>query len=157
MERMSLRIGALARRAGVGVDTIRYYERRGLLRPAGRTPSRYRLYGPEAVARLRFIRRGRALGFSLDQIGELLALQVRHDAPCDEARRQAELRLADVEVRIRGLERVRTSLRELVDACAKRAETEECPILSALTGEEGDLPVPSTGADRGRHLTGGVE
>lgn len=152
-----MHIGALARRAGVGVDTIRYYERRGLLRPVARTPSRYRLYGPDAVARLRFIRRGRALGFSLDQIGELLALQVRHDAPCDEARRQAELRLADVDLRIRRLERIRSSLRKLVDACARRAETEECPILSALAGEESGLPAPSTAADRGRRLTGEVE
>lgn len=142
MDVPGLRIGALARRAGVAVDTIRYYERRGLLRPAGRTPSRYRLYGSDAVGRLRFIRRARGLGFSLEQIGELLALQVGGDAPCDGARRQAQMRLAEVELRIRHLEEMRRSLQTLVAACTSRAETEECPILSALASENCDLTAP---------------
>lgn len=138
MSTQRLRIGTLARRVGVGIDTVRYYEKRGLLRPTGRSASSYRLYDEGSVVRLRFIRRARELGFSLDRIGELLELWSRRGVACDEARHEAELHLSEVERRISSLERVRDSLQELVAACTSHREDDGCPLLAALACEEHD-------------------
>lgn len=126
-------IGALAKRAGVRVDTVRYYERNGLLSPKVRLASGYRRYGDVELTRLRFIRRAQALGFSLKEVQELLALSSRRDV--GRVKRAAQQKLADVESRIAELERVRGGLATLIAACPGRGRAADCPILSALGGE----------------------
>ncbi len=130
-------IGAVARRAGVGIDTIRYYERERLLPPAPRRASGYRDYGPDVVERLRFIRRAKDLGFTLEEIRELLALSTDRERGVKTVKQRAETRLGEVEQRIRELQRVKRGLKQLIDACPGHGEIEHCPILRALGGEEG--------------------
>jgi Hg(II)-responsive transcriptional regulator len=129
----SIGIGALAKRAGVRVDTVRYYERAGLLAPRARLASGYRRYGDVELARLRFIRRAQALGFSLKEVQELLALSSRRDVA--RVKRAAQQKLAEVESRIAELERVRTGLSTLIAACPGHGRAADCPILNALGGE----------------------
>jgi Hg(II)-responsive transcriptional regulator len=128
-------IGEVARRVGIGVETVRFYEREGLVAPPPRSPSGYRLYPDEAIERLRFVRRAKQLGFTLDEIGALLDLRVRPDAPCDEVRRLAAERLADVEARIADLQRIGAVLGRLVVACDAERDPLTCPILEALTAD----------------------
>jgi len=128
----SMSIGQVAAAAAVNIQTVRYYERRGLLSPARRTPSGYRQYNEDAVARLRFIRHAQELGFSLKEIDELLALRVRRGSACDAVERKTRQKIDLVEQRIRDLERIKRTLQKLADACAARELTQECPILEAL-------------------------
>jgi len=130
----SLSIGQLARRAGVAIDTVRYYERNQLLAPAGRLDSGYRRYGDTEVKRLRFIRRAKALGFTLADIRELLSLSEQRSVP--KIKRAAEAKLADVERRIEELEHIRDALQTLVAACPGHGRADACPILNALNREE---------------------
>ena len=129
-------IGAVARKAGAGIDTIRYYERAGLLPAPRRRASGYRDYGVDTVARLRFIRRAKDLGFTLEEIRELLALSTDRERGVKSAKQRAEARLAQVEQRIRELQRVRRGLKQLIAACPGHGPLEQCPILRALGGEE---------------------
>lgn len=126
-------IGQLARRAGVPVDTVRHYEKIGLLKPSTRLASGYRRYGAAEQKRLRFIRRAKALGFTLEEIDGLLALSAGRNV--EQVRRRAQERLADVERRIEELGRMRDSLRALVQACPGHGRAENCPILNALAGD----------------------
>lgn len=129
---MTLKIGEVAARAGVNVQTIRYYERRGLLPPVRRSRSGYRHYDGEAVRRLCFIKRAQELGFSLAEIRELLALRVRHADACESVQRKAQAKLELVVGKIRELERMRRTLEGLVASCQARRRTDECPILEGL-------------------------
>jgi DNA-binding transcriptional MerR regulator len=124
-------IGKLADESGVPIDTIRHYERIGLLRPATRLASGYRRYGEAERKRLRFILRAKALGFTLAEIDGLLALSAGRNVA--QVRRSAAARLADIERRIEELARVRDSLRRLIDACPGHGRAEDCPILNALS------------------------
>lgn len=126
----SIGIGNLARRAGVGIDTVRYYEREGLLAPSRRLPSGYRRYSEAELTRLRFIRRSQALGFSLKEIRELLALSAHSDVA--RVKRRAQAKLDDVEKRIAELQRIRSGLATLIDACPGHGRARDCPILQAL-------------------------
>jgi len=126
-------IGQLARQAGVPIDTVRHYERIGLLHPTARMASGYRRYGEAEQKRLRFIRRGKALGFTLEEIEGLLSLSASRNV--GQVRRAAGQRLADVERRIGELARVRDSLRQLIAACPGHGRAEDCPILNALSQE----------------------
>jgi len=130
----TLSIGGLAKQAGVAVDTVRYYERAGLLVPAGRLASGYRRYSALELARLRFIRRAQALGFSLKEIQELLAISSQRDV--SRVKRRAEAKLADVDARIAELQRVRSGLAGLIARCPGHGKAAECPILQALGGEK---------------------
>ena len=130
-----LTIGQVARSAGVGVETVRFYERQGLLEEPARRDSGYRQYGEDVVARLRFIKRAKELGFSLKEIKELLALRVDPDTTCAEVKRQAEAKIADVEQKIAALQRIRKALVKLTAVCQGRGPTSECPILDALDNE----------------------
>jgi len=130
----SIGIGALAKRAGVGIDTVRYYERAGLLTPQTRLSSGYRRYGELELARLRFIRRAQALGFTLKEVRELLSLSARRDVA--RVKRSAQAKLVDVERRIAELEQIRTGLSELIAACPGHGRATDCPILKALGGED---------------------
>ena len=124
-----VKIGELARNAGLSADTIRYYERQGLIRPA-RTPNGMRVYGEEAVHRLAFVRMAAGLGFSLAEIRDLLRLRVSSRTPCETVRARAMAKLAAVQARITDLERVRRALERVAANCA--AATTTCPFLEAL-------------------------
>lgn len=130
-------IGRLAADAGVGIDTVRYYEREGLLPAPARSESGYRCYDAASATRLRFIRRARDLGFSLDDVRDLLALSGDGLHGTQGVRHRAEARLADVERRIAELHRVRRGLKKLVDACPGHGPLDTCPILAALGSKEG--------------------
>ena len=130
----SMGIGALAKRAGVGIDTVRYYERNGLLAPQSRLSSGYRRYTDLELARLRFIRRAQALGFTLKEVRELLSLSAQRDVA--RVKRSAQAKLTDVDRRIAELERVRAALSKLIAACPGHGRAADCPILKALGGEE---------------------
>lgn len=131
----SLKVSQLAERAGVGIDTVRYYERAGLLPEPPRRPSGYREYPLQAIERLRFIRRAKALGFTLEEIAGLLDLSDQR-ADVEAVKRLAQTRLAEVEKKLRELERVREGLRQLTEACPGHGDASTCPILSALNGSE---------------------
>lgn len=117
---------------GVGVETIRFYERKGLLAEPPRTASGYRQYPPEAIERLRFIRRAQGLGFTLDEISDLLALRVDEVAACASVEAQARSKLDRVGEKIAELRHIERALERLVAACQAREPTGECPILGEL-------------------------
>ena len=129
-------IGKVASKAGLAIDTVRYYEREGLLDKPARTASGYRHYSSDAVARLRFIRQAKELGFSLSEIRELLALRVTPGKSCADVRARAEAKIADVEQRIARLGGMKRALAKLAAACSGRGPTSECPILEALERKE---------------------
>jgi MerR family copper efflux transcriptional regulator len=128
----AMHIGRLAAQAEVSVDTVRYYERADLLPAPVRSRSGYRTYPPSAVGRLRFIRRAKDLGFSLEEIRGLLAVSDRRDADVAAVRGIAAQRLADVEARLAELTRLRDALRGLVEACPGHGDPRDCPILNAF-------------------------
>ena len=131
-----MQIGQLARDAGVPIDTVRYYERQGILPPAERQASGYRRYNPADVSRLRFVRRAKALGFSLVEVRELLALSGRPAEDMAGLKAAASEKLADVRHKIAELERIRDGLTALITACPGHGALAQCPILVALSGEE---------------------
>jgi len=131
-----MKIGTLARQADVAIDTVRYYERQGLLPAPARTASGYRSYADGDVARLRFIRRAKALGFTLGEIRELLELTGRRAHDMAGVKSAAIQKLADVDARIAELQRMRGGLERLVAACPGHGPLEHCPILDALSGDE---------------------
>jgi Hg(II)-responsive transcriptional regulator len=139
-----MRTSELAGRAGVNSETLRYYERRGLLHAPPRTTGGYRDYPEAAVDLLRFVKRAQELGFTLDEIEELLHLAVGGPDNCEAARALAEARKADLESRIADLQRMRNSLAELVATCDQPRADRSCPLLPAIA-----VP-PPTRPRRGR-------
>jgi MerR family mercuric resistance operon transcriptional regulator len=141
-----MKIGDVAKLAGVSVAAIRYYERLGLLKEAPRAPSGYRELAPEAVRRIGFVQRAQALGFSLPEIRQLLELRQEPGAPAANVKAQVEAKLEAVEGKIGELSRLRDALRGLRDACscAGTAVASDCPILDAL--DEGPPPPRHHGA-----------
>ena len=127
-----MKIGELAQRTGVPIDTVRYYERHGLLPPPQRQPSGYRSYHSEDVTRLRFVRRAKGLGFTLEEIRELLALSGRREDDMGSLKAAAEQKLAGVEAKLAELARIRDGLRTLIKACPGHGALDACPILHAL-------------------------
>lgn len=127
-----MRIGQIASRASVNIQTIRYYERRGLLPSPNRRSSGYRDYEPDAIEQVRFIKHAQALGFTLHEIAELLALRVRSDRTCARVEARAESAIARVDEKLTQLRRIREALTQLVAACRRQDLTGECPILHAL-------------------------
>lgn len=130
-----MKIGELARRSGVGIDAIRFYERETLLPPPARQASGYRQYDVDTLDRLRFIRRAKVLGFSLTEIRDLLALSQQAGSDMAAMRRAAALKLADVDAKLTELSRIREALAGLVAACPGHGELETCPIINALAGK----------------------
>lgn len=131
-----MQIGLLAKRAGVPIDTVRYYERNGILPPPERQASGYRAYNERDVERLRFLRRAKALGFTLVEIRDLLELSSRRDDDMGSLKATASEKLADVEQKLAELSRIRDGLRVLVDACPGHGALQRCPILAALAQED---------------------
>ncbi len=132
----SLHIGRLAAEARVSADTVRYYERERLLPPPMRSASGYRVYPAAAIDRLKFIRRAKELGFSLDEIRDLLAVSDGRGAGVENVLGIATRRLADVEARLDELTRLRDGLRELVAACPGHGDLGACPILHAFRSDD---------------------
>ena len=129
-------IGALAKRGRVNLETVRYYERQGLLPRPPRLPSGYRVFPEDAVRRIHFIKRAQQLGFSLQEIKELLGLRVNPRTTCADVRRRAEAKIGDIDEKLRALEAMKKAMKKLVGACAGRGPAGECPILESLEANE---------------------
>ncbi len=128
----TLRIGEVAERSNVGIETIRYYERQGLLAEPDRRPSGYRQYDETVVARLQFIRRAKELGFTLAEIKELLGLWFDVNTKCVHVRQRAEQKIADIENKIRSLQKMKRSLKRIIEQCASRDAVDDCPLWLGL-------------------------
>ncbi|CAN7234838.1 MULTISPECIES: Hg(II)-responsive transcriptional regulator [unclassified Variovorax] len=128
----TLSIGAFAERAGVNVETIRFYQRKGLLPEPEKPYGSIRRYGKADVARVRFVKSAQRLGFSLDEVAGLLTLD--DGAHCDEARQLAEQKLADVRAKLADLHRIESVLATLVDDCCASRGRVSCPLIAALQG-----------------------
>ena len=131
-----LTIGRLADEVGINLETVRFYERRGLLPRPPRSASGYRLFPVNAARRLRFIKRAQELGFSLNEIRELLALRTSPHTTTAEIRNRTEAKIADIEGKIKSLDSMRRTLRKLAKSCAGCGPLADCPILESLDGNE---------------------
>ena len=129
---MSIQIGNLAKITQVNIQTIRFYEREGLLPEPERTIGGFRLYHQIDADRIRFIKQAQSLGFSLDEIKELLSLRVEPDSNCMKVKQQAEEKIDQMKIKISELECIVATLENLVDNCVNRQPTEICPILGSL-------------------------
>jgi Cu(I)-responsive transcriptional regulator len=127
-----LTIGRLAKEAGIGIETVRFYERQGLIEPPPRTDSNYRMYPEEEIVRLKFIKRAKNLGFTLNEIKDLMAL--RHDPHATKAdvKQRTLAKIEDVTEKIRDLTRIKEALEHLYGACDGHGPLDQCPILEAL-------------------------
>ncbi len=129
-----LTIGEVARQAGVHVETLRYYERRGIIDKPPRSGANYRLYPSETIHRVRFIKRAQELGFSLTETAELFSLRMNPEASRAEVKTRAEEKLTDIEAKIQTLQRMKKALRTITARCDGTGSTTDCPILNALEG-----------------------
>lgn len=128
-----LKTGDLAKRAGVNVETLRFYERKGLLPEPPRRSSGYREYPEESVTRIRFIKRAQELGFSLDEIHELLALRFQAQSPCAGVKEFTEKKILDVQRKIADLKVIERALKRMTAACPGQGSVSDgCPILENL-------------------------
>jgi len=132
----TLSIGQVARLSGVGVETMRFYEREGLLEEPPRRASGYRQYSEQVVQRLHFIQRAKRLGFSLKEINELLLLRVDAQTSCEEVRQRTEAKLAEVERKLVELQRMRQALLQVHSLCIGPGPTSACPMLEVLDEQE---------------------
>lgn len=132
MDEKFLRTGQVAAAAGVNVETLRYYERRGILREPPRRRSGYREYPAKTVGIVRFVKQAQGLGFTLEEIEELLALRDDDSRTCGEVRATASAKIGEIDLKIRRLRAMKRALTTLVDSCVDDASTRECPILEAL-------------------------
>ncbi|MGH8066637.1 MAG: MerR family transcriptional regulator [Candidatus Entotheonellia bacterium] len=131
-----LTIGEVAGQAEVHIETLRYYERRGLVAKPPRSTSNYRRYPEDAVRRVRFIKRAQELGFSLRDIKELLSLRAAPEAGCQEVRAHAEAKITDIDDKIGVLTAMKHALSTLVMECSGEGPLSDCPILESLETEE---------------------
>ncbi len=131
-----MRIGELAKTTGIGIDAIRFYERHGLLPEPKRRESGYRTYAVDDVHLLQFIARAKQLGFSLQEIRELLELSNARDTDVASVKAATEKKLQDVERRLAEMTRIRDGLRTLIERCPGHGSPEDCPILGALCGDQ---------------------
>jgi MerR family mercuric resistance operon transcriptional regulator len=130
-----LTIGQVARAAGIGVETVRFYERQGLLQAPPRGASGYRQYPQQAVARLQFVKRAKELGFSLKEIKELLDLRLDPATTCADVRSRAAAKISAIEEKIESLRRMQQALKTLTATCNGKGSARECPILDALDAD----------------------
>ncbi len=134
---MELLVGDVAKKAGVNMQTVKYYERRGLLLPVHRKDSGYRVYDEESVQRLKFIKQAQELGFSLREIEELLELRSSSSAnKCSKAVRKAETKLKEVGEKMKRLSKMEKVLHKLIADCHQRKPSDDCPILECCEGEK---------------------
>lgn len=137
-----LNIGQVAKETQVNIDTIRYYEKLGLLPIPNRNSSGYRQYSKNTILRLQFIKHGQELGFSLKEIKELLDLRTSSNTftlqQCEDVQKKANLKLKEIENKIKTLLKMKTVIQDLICACIEREDSEECPILRALEDDDGE-------------------
>jgi MerR family mercuric resistance operon transcriptional regulator len=131
-------IGELAKQANVHVETLRYYERRGLIPRPHRTVSNYRVYSFEDLRRVKFVKQAQGLGFTLKEIKKLLTLRATPRARCADVRAYASQKIEDIDAKIHSLARMRKALHNLLDECSGKGPATECPILESL---ESDRPM----------------
>lgn len=131
----ALTIGKVAKQTGVGIETIRFYERNGLINDPPRRASGYRQYPSDTVERIRFIKQAKELGFTLAEVEELLSLKVSPGKTCADVKRKADQKMSDVEAKIKQLGQIRRALQALTKQCTGRGPTSDCPILDALEKE----------------------
>ena len=131
-----MRIGILAAQSGVGVQALRYYERRGLLTAPKRSRAGFREYEADTARRVRFIRRAQGLGFTLEEVRELLALWTDSSKSCAAVEKRARATLARIEAKMVDLKRMNDALAQYVTACRARPAMQECPLLAGLGGTE---------------------
>lgn len=129
-------IGQLAKAAQVNPQTLRFYERKGILKPTSRLESKYRIYDHESLKRIRFIKQAQGMGFSLDEIQDLLNLRVRSVHRCDQVRVKAEVKLKNVRAKIVQLKKLERTLAVLISDCKNRVVSECCPILEKMEADE---------------------
>ncbi len=132
-------IGELAKQANVHVETLRYYERLGLIPKPHRTVSNYRVYSSENLRRVKFIKQGQELGFSLNEIKKLLALRATPRARCADVRTYAAHKIEDIDGKIRSLARMRKTLKKLIAECSGDGPATQCPILESLDSEPSNV------------------
>jgi MerR family mercuric resistance operon transcriptional regulator len=131
-EMETLTIGQLAKKADVHIETIRYYERKGLIPEPRRRESGYREYSDETANRILFIKRAKDLGFSLMEVDELLSLKISPGTTCSDVKSKAEEKIADIEGKIKTLQRMKKALVKVTKTCSGAGPASECPILEAL-------------------------
>lgn len=131
-----LTIGRLAKQVGIGIETVRFYERQGLIQPPPRTDSNYRIYPEQEVDRLKFIKRAKDLGFTLKEIKELLELQHDPHATKADIKKRTVEKIENIKIKVRDLTRIQHALEHLAGTCDGKGPLSECPILEALTGHE---------------------
>lgn len=151
MQGQRLRIGEVAGRAGVNIQTLRYYERRGLLEAPERTASGYREYPSETVRLIRFIKRAQDLGFTLKEVEELVALRDAKGRKRSEVRSLAEAKMRDIDKKLAQLQAMRSALYTLVESCACRDGRPSCPILEALDDTQDATAAGESSAPRSDH------
>ncbi len=130
METMT--IGGLAKETSVGIETIRYYERRRLIEPVERRPSGYRIYDENSARKIRFIKNAQQLGFTLEEIGELMKLKVSNTNRCGTIKRKAEAKIEEINKKVAALNSMKKVLKELVSHCREELPTDDCPILASM-------------------------
>jgi Cu(I)-responsive transcriptional regulator len=131
-----LTIGRLAKQAGLGIETVRFYERQGLIAPPPRTDSNYRIYPEEEISRLKFIKRAKDLGFTLKEIKELFHLQHDPHATKADVKKRTMEKIEDIKKRVQDLSKIQAALEHLAEACDGHGPMSECPIMDALTGHK---------------------
>ena len=135
METMT--IGGLAKETGTGIETIRYYERRKLIEPVERRESGYRIYDANSARKLRFIKNAQKLGFTLEEIGELLKLKVSNTSRCGTVKKKAEVKIGEIDEKIAVLKSMKKALTKLVSHCHEELPTDDCPILASIEDANG--------------------
>lgn len=149
-----MRIGEVARESGVGVETVRFYEQKGLVaQPPRPGTGGYREYPADAIRRIRFIRSAQQLGFSLTEVAELLELESGSAAQCVDVRRRAEIKRHEVQTKIDNLERISQALDTLIDACPGKGPARTCSILEAINSGALSLNPMTEGESNGRQET----
>lgn len=129
---LGLTIGKAAKEAGISVEALRFYERRGLIPEPARNHAGYRQYLPETIKRLHFIRRAKEVGFTLKDIEELLQISANPDSACLDIKRRAQRKIEEADRKIQDLQKIRDALESLTRDCETSANTSECPLLAAL-------------------------
>ncbi len=124
--------GELAKRSGVNIETLRYYEKRKLIDPPRRSEAGYRLYTPTDILRIRFIKNAQKLGFTLKEIRELLKLRIKTNSSCDLVLKKAEHKRTEIRVKIKDLQSMKRALDQLIHKCEQSIPTEDCPILESF-------------------------
>ncbi len=132
IKKNEMRIGEVAKRSDVGIETIRYYERKGLLADPERRPSGYRQYDESVVARLQFIRRTKELGFTLAEISDFLGLWFDANTRCEHVRARAGQKITDIEAKVRELQKMKRSLKKVISECETNDSIDACPLLDGI-------------------------